>query len=276
MQQPVTPPTVLGRMTFCVDTGEKPVTYPDDMLADGARMVGEYESREVEIRDGRPNRADFHLDVQGFELLDAPTVARDYYDDAAVRGTYYAECEALVRSRLGAEKVIIFDHTLRVEAIDKRTERNVRAPVHSLHNDYTEWSAPKRVRDLLPADEAEARLARRYQFINVWRPIVGPVHSWPLVLCDARTMAQKDMIAADHVYSAGRRGETYRVQYDPGQVWYWFSAMTTDEVVLIKCFDSLDDGRAKYSGHGAAQLATPAPAGSLPRESIEIRTIAFF
>ena len=112
-------------------------------------------------------------------------------------------------------------------------------------------------------------------FINVWRPIVGPVESTPLVLCDASTMQPKDLVAADHIYDGGRRGETYRVAYHPDQRWVYFSRMRTDEVVLIKCFDSATDGRAKYSAHGAAHLDTPRPPNAAPRESIEVRTIAF-
>jgi hypothetical protein len=132
------------------------------------------------------------------------------------------------------------------------------------------------VRDLLPSAEAEARLARRYVFVNVWRPLLGPVESTPLALCDARTLEPPDVIAADHIYDAGRRGETYRVAYNPGQKWFYFPRMGPDEVVLIKCFDSMTDGRARFSAHGAARLHSPATAGASPRESIEIRTVAFY
>jgi hypothetical protein len=188
----------------------------------------------------------------------------------------YAEVDTVVRQATGAAKVLIFDHTYRVEDLAKRKALNLRAPVISVHNDYTDWSAPKRVRDLLPAAEAEERLRGRYMFVNVWRPIVGPVESAPLVLCDASSLEPCDVIAADHVYDAGRRGETYRIAYNPGQRWYYFPRMRTDEVVLIKCFDSRTDVRARYSAHGAARLITPPPPGAVPRESVEIRTIAFF
>jgi hypothetical protein len=53
--------------------------------------------------------------------------------------------------------VVLFDHTLRSGDGTEREARLIREPVLSAHNDYTEWSGPQRVRDLLP-DEAESLL----------------------------------------------------------------------------------------------------------------------
>jgi len=51
--------------------------------------------------------------------------------------------------------------------------------------------------------------------------------------------------------------------------------MTRDEIVLIKCFDSKTDGRARFSAHTAFDDPTT-PANALPRESIEVRTLVLF
>jgi hypothetical protein len=268
--------TVEGVLTFVVDTGEKPVTYPDQQLDSGARSVGTYEERSVALHDGRRLRGQLSLDEHGFVLTDHRSAVKDFFDEGQLRSVGYPEVDALVRQVTGASTVLIFDHTYRVEDLAKRKALNLRAPVSSVHNDYTEWSAPKRVRDLVPPEEAEQRLQRRYMFINVWRPLVGPVESTPLVLCDAGTLEPRDVIAADHIYDGGRRGETYRIAYNAQQKWYYFPRMEPDEVVLIKCFDSRTNVRARFSGHGAARLTTPPPPGAPPRESIEVRTIAFF
>ena len=48
--------------------------------------------------------------------------------------------------------------------------------------------------------------------------------------------------------------------------------MTANEVLLIKGWDSLDDGRARFTPHGAfdlSEMRADAPA----RESIEVRTL---
>jgi hypothetical protein len=51
--------------------------------------------------------------------------------------------------------------------------------------------------------------------------------------------------------------------------------MRPDEVMLLKCFDSARDGRARFTAHSAfddPNTRENAP----PRESIEVRTLAFF
>ena len=56
------------------------------------------------------------------------------------------------------------------------------------------------------------------------------------------------------------------------QRWYYAPEMTPDEVLLIKGWDSLDDGRARFTPHGAFNPPDVAEDASA-RESIEVRTI---
>jgi hypothetical protein len=130
------------------------------------------------------------------------------------------------------------------------------------------------VRDLLPAGEAEALLRGRFSVINVWRPIRGPVLDSPLALCDATSMAPEDFVATDLKYP-NRTGEIYSVTFNPRHRWFYFPRMAVDEVVLIKCYDSAGDGRARFTAHGAFDDPTTPP-DAAPRESIEARTLAFF
>ena len=142
-----------------------------------------------------------------------------------------------------------------------------------MHVDYTAKSGPQRVKDLLGEDEA-ARLAAsgaRILQINVWRPIRGPVQRSPLALADASSVAPEDLIATDQVFP-DRVGEIYHLAYDPAQLWYYAPEMTPDEVLLIKGWDSLDDGRARFTPHGAFDLPDT-PDDAAPRESIEVRTL---
>jgi hypothetical protein len=149
----------------------------------------------------------------------------------------------------------------------------LRGPASQLHVDYTAKSGPQRVKDILGEDEA-ARLtasgARIIQ-INVWRPIRGPVERSPLALADASSARQEDLIATDQIFP-GRVGEIYNVAHTPSQRWYYAPRMTANEVLLIKGWDSLDDGRARFTPHGAFHLSDTredAPA----RESIEVRSL---
>ena len=152
--------------------------------------------------------------------------------------------------------------------------RNLREPVKFAHNDYTFKSAPQRVRDLLPGAEAKALLEHRYAVINVWRPIRGPVEESPLAVCDARSMELRDFVASDLRYR-DRTGEVYSVAYNPKHRWFYFPRMQREEALLLKCFDSADDGRARFTAHTAFEDPTSRP-GAVPRESIEVRTLVFF
>src|SRR5205085_12329511 len=125
----------------------------------------------------------------------------------------------------------------------------IKQPAGRVHNDYTAWSAPQRVRDLM-GDEAEELLKHHYAEINVWRPIRGPLLRSPLALCDATTLSEENLVASELRYR-DRTGETYAVTYNPGQRWYYFPKMQADEVVLIRCFDSAREGPKRFSAHGA-------------------------
>ncbi len=259
-------------LTYLADAKVKPVTYNPPPGTGLVRREGNYGSFPTRIANARPIAGDLSLDREGFLLARHDTEVKDFYDEAEVRQTYYPEIERLVARATGAAKVIVFDHTVRTA--ERAVERGYRAPVQMVHNDYTERSGPQRVRDLLPAEEAEQRLRRRFVEINVWRPIRGPVEAWPLALADASSVAPADLVTCDLIY-ADRTGEIYYGVHSAKHRWYYFPRMQRNEAVLIKCYDSKTDGRARFSLHTAFDDPTT-PANAPPRESIEIRTLAFF
>jgi hypothetical protein len=226
------------------------------------------------IRDGRPLRGQFSLEETGFEFVDHDTAVTDFYDLDQLKSVYYPEIEALIKERTGATRVVVFDHTLRSGDEATRNEKKVREPVLSVHNDYTDWSGPQRVRDLLPQDEAEDLLTRRFAIVQVWRAIRNPIQSNPLAICDARTLSADSLIASERRFPH-RVGETYRVSYDPGQRWFYFPQMRRDEALVFKVFDSETGDRARFTAHTSFVDPTT-PAGAPPRESIEMRAFVFF
>ena len=229
--------------------------------------------RTVAVSDARALQPDPTLDREGFALVPLETKAGDLYSEDDVKNTYYGEVERLVKAFAGAEKVIAFDHNLRSSARSDDHQNLSKDPVRFVHCDYTEGSGPQRVRDLLPADEAEIRLKKRFAVINVWKPIRGPVLQAPLAFCDASTVADGDLIGTDLRY-ADRTGEVYSYKFSPAHRWFYYPQMQADEALLLKCFDS-DPGRARFPAHTAFDDPT-SPADAPPRESIEVRTMAFF
>ena len=262
-----TPKTLTSTLHYLKRGTEKPARYRIDPPPGVPRWNGEDDMREVTIEDARGREAEFTIDRNGFQLVKAPTAVADFYDPDEIRRVYYPEVEQLVKDKLGASRVLVFDHNVRNATIP-----GMPAPSRQVHNDHTVNSAPRRVRDHLP-DEAEELLKGRFGIVNVWRPIRGPVLDSPLALCDARTFSDDDLIASDLVYSH-LRGETSSVEYKPGHRWHYFSEMQPDEAVLIRVHDSANDGRARLSFH--TSFENPLAVGAPPRESIEVRTLVFF
>jgi len=269
------PPSVVARLQYLEPTPGKPRSLEYDPPPGVAQTTAVYREHPVEIRDLRPIAGSLSLDREGFELRTAPTGVRNFEDEDDIRTRYYAEAISLLEQVTGASRVVVFDHTLRrrVPGASDRSHGVSRQPVPRVHNDYTVKSGPQRVRDLL-GDEAEVLLRKRFSVINVWRPIHGPIQDSPLAVSDARTVADADLVATDLVYP-DRLGEIYYVKYNPDHKWFYAPAMRDDEVLLIKCYDSLDDGRARFAPHSAFVDPTT-PADARPRESIELRTLVFY
>ena len=265
---------VEAELNYLAPTEERPRTYTYDPPPGTPRSTVVNEPRVVHISDFRPIVHDISLDTQGFDLVVHRTAVRDFYNEQEVRSIYYPEAEHLLKQATGADRVLIFDHTVRrrIPGSEDRRADAPRQPVPRVHVDHTARSGPQRVRDLLP-NEAERLLGGRVQIINIWRPIRGPLWDTPLAVCDARTVRPEQLVASDLVY-ANRIGETYSVVFDPEHRWYYAPQMRADEALLLKCYDSRTDGRARFAPHSAFTDPT-APPDAPPRESIEIRALVF-
>jgi hypothetical protein len=266
--------TVEASLNYITESSEKPVYYAIEPPAGTPRVTGKFVEKTVPIRNAREVVDDLSLDKQGFELTHQETAVQDFYDQEEVKRIYYPEVERLLKEATGAEKVVIFDHQVRNLPLAQRGEKNAREYGKSVHNDYTAKSGPRRVRDHLPTDEADERLKNRFAEINVWRPIHGPIESTPLALCDAGSIESKDFVPSDLIYR-DKVGETYRFTYNPNHRWFYFPHLERNEVILLKCYDSKEDGRARFTAHTAFEDPTSAP-DAAPRESIEVRALLFW
>ena len=273
IEQETIPEAIEATVNYIHDNGEQLFTYTGGPGSLDVRTGGTPDPRRVTIRNARPPGDRFALDREGFRFVRHDTAVVDFFDEDEVRRVYYPEMEALVKAESGAARVVVFDHTLRTADDDLRESRKIREVVRRVHNDYTEWSGPQRVRDLLP-EEADELLARRFAIVQVWRPIRHPVETHPLAICDARSISTEDFVVSERRYP-NRIGQTYAITYNPGHRWYWLPRMRREEALVFKVYDSAKDGRARWSAHTAFDDPTTPP-NARPRESIEIRTLAFF
>ncbi len=260
-------------LNYLADMSERPVYYLYEPPPGVPWRNTKGDRRRVAIHDARTLVPEPSLDREGFTVARLETTAENLYDAATVRDVYFPEVEQLVKEVTGATRVLAFDHNVRRGSLPARDEHGVQPPVRFTHNDYTERSGPQRVRDLLGADEAEPLLRNRFAVINVWKPIRGPVQEAPLAVCDAQSIAARDFVPTDLRYR-DRTGEVYSLRFSPAHRWFYFPRLQANEAMLLKCYDS-DSGRARFTAHSAFDDPTSA-AEAPPRESIEVRTLAFF
>ena len=276
-------PAVDAQVSFLAPGGDVPVEVRVYPPASGRATVRPPSVHHVvSIHDARSIAGSLRLDEHGFAFHSRPTQFADFFDDAAVRERYYPDVQSAVRAFTGAMEVVVFDHNVRSAARAERGEAGVRTPVDQVHNDYTERSGPKRKLEVLEAAGRSDLADRRVAFVNLWRPIVGPVQDNPLALCAATSVARKDLVQTD-IHHFGEEdldtprhtGQIYSVRHNPAHQWFYLSDMRPDEFLLLKCYDSRTDGRARFLPHTG--FRNPAcPPEFVPRESIEARTLVVF
>ena len=187
----------------------------------------------------------------------------------------------------------------------------MQGPAQVVHGDYTLTSAPQRLRDLakppgandtlrtllaeedalLDAGEVERVLdGGRFAIINVWRNIAeAPVETHPLALCDATSVRPEHLVVFE-IHYHDRIGENYFAKHADGHRWYFYPALTRDEALLIKQWDSV--GELARSDGAKADAATPdvpctfsfhsafedptTPEDAPERWSIEVRCVALY
>lgn len=282
----------------------EPFVKPWGKVDDGGRSY-KYTDRQMPVQNIRGQEDKFSPDVSGFGVYHYPAQEKSFTDDEQVRTAYYKEVEQLVMDKMPTKpsKVVIFDHTIR-----RNQKASPRQPVQQVHVDQTPGAAAVRVRRHLPAEEAEQLLKKRYQIINVWRPIGHPASDFPLAVVDWRSTKPEDFVKVDLLYpkrtsgddgdDRGKeaavedkeqnsydgyeiKGETYGVAPSEQHKFFYMKDMTPEEAMFIKCFDSRSQnvggrqGLAGMTPH-TAFIDPNSPADAPGRQSIEVRCLVFY
>lgn len=288
--------------------------------SDGEWVGVDLEPRTMPVRNARalPQSEQCTLFANGFELRASvlPDRALDFLNHLEVVKRYYDNCAVLVKEACGAMVVQAFDHNVRSASGKAGSRRiaggqQVQGPAHIVHGDYTLVSAPQRLRDLSQPPSGNDTLAAshdreagllscdlvqrvergaRFAIINVWRNIdTRPVAVNPLALCDAARVRPEDLVVFE-IHYADRVGENYFARHSERHEWFFYPAMTQDEVLLIKQWDSAgrfarsagrladsgtDEAPSTFSFHSAFEDPL-VPDDAPDRWSIEVRCIAIY
>ncbi|KAK8118500.1 uncharacterized protein PG998_003126 [Apiospora kogelbergensis] len=248
--------------------------------------------QDITGRDGL-----YTLDSHGFQLHHHESSEKLFLDEGTIKTVYFDETEQLLKDVTGAAGARIFDHKVRRGPAHwhqlGENNKASRGPLHRVHVDQSYNGAEIILQRHFP-DQVDELKARRWQIINVWRPI-KTVYQNPLAVADARSVSEDCLIAAEVLYeSSGQRSETWAVKPPPSGThgqhrWYYKHAQRPDEVMLIKCFDSDVANEARRTPHSAFEIPPASPdsqnnegdgkddaANRSGRESIEVRALVFY
>jgi len=258
--------------------GSKPFTDINvDVRNEGEGRNWTKEPHDVQIENLRGKEDSVTLDVHGFQFFKGSSTHKSFSNEEEVKAEYYPESIELVKKITGASRVVPFDHTVRRRRPDEVDDGPTkRQPVPLVHVDQTPSSSARRVTMHTSPEEAPQLLKKRFQIINLWRPIGRPAYDWPLALCDFTSIDYKRDLIPTTLKYPDRDGETFGVQFSENHRWKYLRGITEDEFLLIKCYDSQEDGKtALLTPHTAFQDPSTPPDAPL-RESVELRLLVFY
>lgn len=233
-------------------------------------IVDAIDPQLVPIFDARLAARDANLRDWGFELVEPSLGEFDASDEAAVARDLYPRVIDYLKRHTGASYGLIFDHTVR-SPVGKADSALRRAPVKTVHNDYTDRSAAERIGIELERRGVSRSADQQYLFVNLWMPLIGPVLDSPLAVADGRSFQAEDFHKLK-LLLPDREGEIGALSYRPEHRWYYAPRMTTEEALLLKVYDSDPSAPVRWAPHSAFVDPTT-PADAPPRKSIELRSI---
>jgi hypothetical protein len=264
---------VEGTINYIAREPDRPRYHANDSSRDTIVI----EPHQMTIEDVRHRQDPPRLAREGFTLVDHVSAIRDFRDAAAVATIHVEEIRKLLLDVSGAAEVVMSG-----PGILRFSERSTLSgaldnskPARFAHIDVSDATAAQHQARSNPQPD---RLFRRACAYNVWRVITPPPQDTPLTLCDARSVAPRDLLLADAVFDAldGPEWsfEGLVIAANPDHRWVYWSNMTPDEALIFVTNDS-EPGYPHNVPHVAFDDPT-CPPNAPARGSIEMRGIAYW
>jgi len=264
---------VKGEVNYIGPMDERPRYYANDH----SRDVLNLEPHVVPITDVRNAQTPPTLWREGFALVPHVSMVRDFRNQEEVTRLHPDEIRGLLQRLTGADEVVVTGPgVLRFaeRSADSGKLDNSR-PARFVHIDISDTTAQAFADRSAPQGRGKIR---RFAHYNVWRALSTPPQDTPLAVCDARSIAPEDLVAADAVFDKPGQPEWsfegLTIRYNPAHRWVYFSNMTRDEALVFKTNDS--DPEQPHNVPHSAFDDPSCPADVPPRSSIEMRAIAYW
>lgn len=252
--------TQIAEIYYHINDNIKQKIIVDADKVGGKILFPELIKKRVEVSDARNSEEAPLFFKDSFEFLDYPSKVTSFGENDFKR-VYDYELENLLKEKLDAKEVIVFDHTIRED------NSSVRPPARHAHVDYTKKSAEEQISKYINKDDQLHWFKGHFAILNVWRPIQNKVQSAPLGFILPSSISGDELIEIDLVYP-GRMGEVLGALFNDNHRWVYLSEMKPSEIVLFNMFDN--QGK-KPVVHSAFDIEGPKKESV--RKSIESRIL---
>ncbi|PWN50535.1 hypothetical protein IE53DRAFT_91027 [Violaceomyces palustris] len=266
------------------------------------------EELELDPCDPAAEPVQDQLSRRGFAVChhQSPTLEQRGIDEQQTYGDFIRENADLIKQLTGADRVIVWNTVRRDGSVkggklkdrqrvphgldgSKIDELDPEPPALFAHVDQDQ-SYGRKICNMAVAgsgikelceDVSDPFLAiqtdlckkfRRTMIVNIWRPVGGTVYTKPLTVADYRTLSLDQISVHESPFGCGMD-----LHHNLRTKWYFIPEQKTSEVLLLKCYDSLQgaDGSALYGAHCAASEVEglDVPASAKPRKSVEMRFV---
>lgn len=235
------------------------------------------ERHDINVKDVRGKNLSFDHDGAVVVQLESKLNYHDFDEEDQVQNVFLKEVANLLKNLLRAQHVQIFEHTIRKRhetfPISTGEPYRYNQPTSIAHVDTTvDWTLAM-ARQLNP-DKADKIMKCRVQCVNFWKPLTGPVNDWPLAMCVGNSIDQKkdfepcDLVYPDYVI------ENRQVYHSDRQRWLYLSNQMPHECWVFLQSDTQPDSTS--IAHSAFPIPDQNPDKTLPRESIEVRSLVYY
>ncbi|KAM7200098.1 methyltransferase [Naviculisporaceae sp. PSN 640] len=261
-------------------------------------------SKTITVHDFRslPPTENATLTTMKCELVPYPTTLREANLKTTSRtlkqstiDAYYAECAALVKSRLpGCARALAFHHRHREQtppSVGSDTLHDVQSfankPVATFHVDNDSATAERHLRRKVGDQEAETEWladGKRWGIVNVWRPVGDIAYRLPLALAvqdESSLSPPQEEEDKEETMVRIKTPQNYKTHFigvrplSEAKYKFWYaSRMTPDEALVFMDYDSAT-GEISGVAHGAVE-DHDSPLDAPLRRSIEVRVLVLY
>ncbi|SMQ50573.1 unnamed protein product [Zymoseptoria tritici ST99CH_1A5] len=231
------------------------------------------EKHTVAVQDIRDAKTNATLDRNGFMVSHLPVNAMSYDDydsQEKIVNVYLPELEQILLQQFPGCTIDFVSYLIRKREASfpystgeqySFGQPNIVAHVDATPNDM--------VRQIIRRHGADAQrlLKGRAQYITVWKPLRGPLHDYPLALCDRQSIDSALDLEPQDIVDKEEVLENIHIYRRPNHQWYYLSGQQTSEALIFRQADTRPNG---YGTPHCAIKNPAAPADCTPRESIEV------